>query len=291
MRCDLKFALITALAGTGLVLPAFAGPEPIRPDYSKDSKDKNIVEQVAEPACNWYVSIGGGTDIDYGTTHFNERKVIPGAFGLAELDAASHDFSDVYDLNYRGQLEFGYALGQHVEFFGRFTYDGANGGTTVGSRVRSIGGRLGLESDWGDYNSYGGEVGIRYFFLSRRACIRPYISFSGGITRVESISVTTRAGNTFGPFNDGEVIFDGRFYGNSIVGTSSILAGIEVPLTRCFSLGVDAGLRYQSKLAQDDDDLDHAEFAGFRFPNLGKLNDNAGDRLFCPVTLYAKMRF
>lgn len=50
MRSDLKFALIAALTGGGLVLPALAGPEPIRPDYSKDSKDKNIVEQVAEPA-------------------------------------------------------------------------------------------------------------------------------------------------------------------------------------------------------------------------------------------------
>lgn len=291
MRSDLKFALIAALAGAGLVLPALAGPEPIRPDYSKDSKDKNIVEQVAEPACNWYVSIGGGTDIDYGTTHFNSRKVIPGAFGLAELDVASHDFSDAYDLNYRAQLEFGYALGQHIELFGRFTYDGANGTTTVGSRARSIGGRIGLESDWGDYNSFGGEAGVRYFFLPRRALFRPFISVSGGITRVDGISVTTRAGNNFGPFTDGEVLFDGRFYGSSYVATASVLAGVEFSLTRCFAIGVDAGLRYESKLAQDDDDLDHAEFAGFRFPNLGKLNDNAGDRLFCPVTLYAKMRF
>src|SRR4051794_36259369 len=263
MRCDLKFALITVLAGTALVLPVFAGPEPIRPDYSKDSKDKNIVEQVAEPACNWYVSIGGGKGFDYGATHFNSRKVISGAFGLAELDAASHDFNDVYDLNYRAQLEFGYALGQHVELFGRFTYDGANGTTTTGSRVRSIGGRVDLESDWDDYSSYGGEVGIRYFFLPRRACLRPFISFSGGITRVESISVSTRARNNFGPITDGETLFDGRFYGSSVVATASVLAGVEFSLTRCFAIGVDAGLRYQSKLAQDDDDLDHAEFAGF----------------------------
>ncbi len=66
---------------------------------------------------------------------------------------------------------------------------------------------------------------------------------------------------------------------------------MEVLVTRCFSIGADAGLRYESKLAQDDGDLNRASFSGSTFPNLNKLNDNAGDRLFYPVTLYAKLRF
>jgi hypothetical protein len=56
-------------------------------------------------------------------------------------------------------------------------------------------------------------------------------------------------------------------------------------------VGADAGFRYESKLTPDDGDLDEARFDGFEFPRLNKLNDNAGDRFFCPVTVYAKVRF
>jgi hypothetical protein len=288
MKSGHKFALVAALLGMAASVSAiFAGPEPI----ADNSADKNVIEQKVERECNWYVSIGGGVDFDFDATHFNRSHVIPGAFGLAEIDVASHNYNDVYDKPYRIQGELGYAIGQHVELFGRFTYDAADSQTTTGSHVRSVAGRLDLEGDWSDYKSYGGEVGIRYFFLPRRAFIRPYIALSGGATRVENIDLTARALNNFGPFAPGDVVFDGRFYGNSVVATGSALAGIEVPITRCFAIGADAGIRYESKLAQDDDDLRHSNFAGAPFQNLNKINDNAGDRLFCPVTLYAKLRF
>lgn len=275
------------MIGFGSALASLAGPEPI----AETSKDKSVIEQKTEVECNWYVSVGGGADFDFGSTQFNRSHVIPDLSGRAEIHVAAHDYDDVYNTNYRIQGEFGYALGQHWEFFGRFAYDAADSQTTTGSFVRSVVGRLNLESNWSDYKSYGGEVGIRYFFLPRHACIRPYISLSGGATRVESIDLTTRAGNNLGPIAAGDVLFDGHFFGNSVVATGSALAGIEVPVTRCFAIGADAGLRYESKLAQNDGDLNHSSIAGFAFPNLNKANDNGGDRLFCPVTLYAKIRF
>ena len=288
MKQNWKFAWIGTLAGAGLSVVAWAGPEPI----TDVSKDQNLIEQKAERACNWYVSIGGGADFDYGSTEFNRGRTIPGAGGLAVIDLPSHDFNDVYDTNFfHIQTEIGYALGQHVELFGRFKYSEAGSQTTSDTVVRTIRGDLTLESDWGDYTSYGGELGLRYFFLSRQACIRPYVSFSGGATRVESINLTTRATNNFGPFAPGDVVFDGRFYGNSVVATGTVLAGVEVPVTRCIAIGADAGLRYESKLTPDDGDLNRARFGGLGFPDLHKLNDNAGDRLVCPVTLYAKFRF
>lgn len=287
MKRHCKAALCGTIIGLGTMVACFAGPEPI----VDTPTEKNVVEQKVERECNWYFSLGGGTDFDFDSTQFNRAHVIPGEIGLAELDVASQNYNDVFDTNYRIQGEFGYALGEHVEFFGRFTYDGANSQTTGAIRVRTIEGNLNLKSEWGDYNSYGGEVGIRYFFVSRRACVRPYISLSGGATRVESIDLTSRAANNFGPFATGDVVFDGNFYGNSVVATGSALAGIEVPITRCFAVGADAGLRYESKLAKDDGDLKRSSFAGLGFQNLNKINDNAGDRLFCPVTLYAKIRF
>ena len=290
MNTSWKVALVTAL-GAGSVVSGFAGPEPIT-DYSKGKEP--IVETKPVEECNWYISLGGGVDFDYGTTDFNRSHFIPAEFGApAALEVVSHDFDDAYGTFYHIQGEVGYALGQHVEIFGTFTYSAAGGQTTSGSRLVSIAGDLRLENQWGDYTSYGGQVGVRYFFLSRHAWVRPYISLSGGATRVESIDFTTRAANDFGPISRGDVLFDGKFYGNSVVGTGSVLAGIEVPITRCFAVGADAGMRYDSKLAQDDGDLDKSRFPNFNvnFPNLNKINDNAGDRLYCPVTLYAKIRF
>lgn len=279
------------LAAVGAIVLAvssvFGGPEPI----VDVGKDKNVGQQ-AEPECNWYVSIGGGVDLDYGGTDFVREHTIPELFGLATLHTPSISWNDAFDTPYHIQAEFGYALGQHVELFGRFTYDAADGQTTDGGFISALRiGTLDLRDKWDDYRSYGGEVGIRYLFLSRNACVRPYLSLSGGATRVDSIGVTVRAANSVGPIAAGDVLFDGGFYGGSTVATGSVLAGLEVKVTRCFSLGADAGLRYQSKLADDDNDLNRATPAGFAFPNLTKVNDNAGDRLFCPVTVYAKIRF
>jgi hypothetical protein len=106
-----------------------------------------------------------------------------------------------------------------------------------------------------------------------------------------SIDVRATAANSLGGIAAGDVIYDGKFYGNSTVATGSLLAGLEVRVAGCFSVGADAGLRYESKLAGDDGDLNRVNLAGFGFPNLNRVNDNAGDRLFCPVTFYAKIRF
>lgn len=279
--------LVGMILGTGLGLTAWAGPEPIA-DYSKD---KNIIEQKPEMECHWYISVGGGADVEFGGTEFVRSHTVPDSLGLAVLHFGPRKFDDAFDTGYRIQAEFGHDLGEHIELFGRFTYNAANGQTTEGSYVSTAFGRLILRRQFGDYTSYGGEVGLRYLFLSRQARIRPYISLSGGATRVESIDFKTSAENAVGQCFVGEVLYNGNFYGNSVVATGSILVGLEVAVTRRVAVGVDAGLRYETKLVQDDGDLNRANFLGFPSSNLSKINDNAGDRLFCPVTFYAKFRF
>ena len=280
---------LKGLFAIGVVILAvstvWGGPEPI----VDTGKDKNVV-QPPEPECTWYFSVGGGVDVDYGSTDFVREHNIPSLFGNATFRTPSTTWNDAFDTPYRIEGELGYALGQHIELFGRFSYNAADGQSTESYlSITRIG--VELEDKWGDYRSYGGEVGLRYLFLSRSSVVRPYISLSGGATRVDSIGVTVAVAKSVGGFTAGDVLYDGGFYGDSTVATGSVLAGLEVRVARCFSVGADAGLRYQSKLSGNDNDLDRATLAGSVFPNLDKVNNNAGDRLFCPVTFYAKIRF
>src|SRR4051794_31409589 len=84
----------------------FAGPEPI--------SDKTMVAQPEPPECNWYVSLGGGFDVDYGTTDFVREHTIESVSGLATLHTPSTSWDDAFGTPYRIHGEFGYALGQHI---------------------------------------------------------------------------------------------------------------------------------------------------------------------------------
>ena len=199
-------ALLTAVAllfGQGILAPALAGPEAL-PDYSKG---KNVMEQAA-PVCDprWYISIGGGIDVDLGGTNishgFTEDFVVDTIFGPApaRAEVKSHDWSDVYDDAWRIQGEIGYVLTRHIELFGLFKYAHADSTSrTTGSRIFvDTDGFLGvlefpLTTEFEDYTSWGGELGFRYFLCSKESHIRPYLALSGGATHVDSINIETRA--------------------------------------------------------------------------------------------------
>jgi hypothetical protein len=290
--------LAICVAGAGPFTSALAGPEPIQ----DNSKDKAI--QEIAPVCDprWYISIGGDAEINFGGNHFNkgaDRDFSFGNLGTASVDIDSHDYNDVYNNPfYSIEAEFGYVLTRHIELFSTFRYVGSTGSDrTDGSSVtinllRNINGTFPLHSDFGDFHSYGGEVGIRYFFLPKESRLRPYISLSGGVSHVDSINVTTRAdfSSVGGPSNT--VIFKGGFFDDTWVGTGSALLGLEYRVTCHWTLGMNAGVRYQSELDDNDRDLSRiSNPGGVDLSFLKGLNNNAGDRWSAPVTGYVKFRF
>ena len=270
-----SIATLAALLTAGLLTTSFAGPGP---DYSKDSK-QTVTQTVADNP-RWYFSIGGGTDFDYGVTDFSNKLFAD--LGGPALDIRSHSMSDVYDTNfYRIQGELGYVICPNLEIFGMFKYSAADSEPTRGSFLvlPPNGARAEIFDKWGNRDEYGGELGLRYFFLPKEARIRPYISIGGGATFVDSIDIKASLG-------DGTVLFNGGIYDSSVVGTASVLVGVEVAVARHFFVGVDAGLRYESTLSDNDRDLVAAGFIPVK-----PINDNASDRLYCPLTVYAKFRF
>ncbi len=254
------------------ITSALAGP-----DYSKTTVEASP-QPVADP--RWYVSIGGGTDFDYGVTDFSNR--VFANLGGPALDIRNHPFDEVYDTNFfRIQAEVGYVLRPSLEIFANFRYSAADSEPTRGSFLvlPPNGARAEIFDKWGDYRSYGGELGLRYFFLPKEARFRPYISLSGGAASVDSIDLRASLG-------DGTVLFQGGFYNSSVVGTGAALLGVEVAIARHFSIGVDAGVRYESTLNDNKRDVVAAGFTP-----VAPINTNAADRLYCPLTVYAKFRF
>src|SRR5262249_15909196 len=127
-----------------------------------------------------------------------------------------------------------------------------------------------------DYNSYGFQLGVRYFFLPKTSRLRPYVSIAGGASHVDSIGVDTAAE----PSNI--VISRSHFFDDSWVGTVTGLVGVEYSLSCHFGVGINAGVGYSSPLSEDDSDVQDP---------VSKVNDDAGDRVYFPVAVYAKIRF
>src|ERR1035437_2809698 len=190
---SLTVALLAGcVAGVGAFNSAWAGPEPIQ----TSAKDKEIQEIV--PVCDprWYVSLGGNADINFGGTDFNNaahRAFSAPNGGTVDIDINSHDYNDVYDNPfYSIEGEVGYVLTSHIELFGTFRYTGSAGSDRVtGSNVfvdipRIVTGNIPLSTSFDDYSAEGGEIGVRYFFVSKEKRWRPYVSLSGGVPHVDS---------------------------------------------------------------------------------------------------------
>jgi hypothetical protein len=301
-----KYLFAVVLGIAGIVPATFAGPEQLPSSVS--SKDKEV-QMVQPPVCDprWYISMGGGADFNIGgqlvngfDTNFDVLTII-GPFP-ATAHVQSRDWDDVFDDAWRIQGEIGYALTQHLELFGSFRYSHAEGVKRTTDDVIVDLGRIGggptnfpFTRDFGDYSSWGGELGFRYYFMSREARFRPYISLSGGVAHTDSIDISTRVDLSGFGGPTGFQIYKGGFFDDSWVGTGAAMLGVEVRLACHWAVGVEGGARYESTL--DDNDNDYkglSVFDGlFAVPlrPFRPSNDDVGDRWSVPVTGYVKFRF
>ncbi len=288
-----------------------------RPESDKD--DKAVAKELLHPGTRekerrFYMAVGIGTDFDTGATRFSRGATGP-VFPVSQVISEgtmtfsgpprfrTQHYSDVYPYRfatafYRPQIELGFALNRNLEVFGTFAHTRADSRPlTVGqaaettvtttfnpfTQVTGPTRQVPINAEFGDYRAYGGELGLRWLLprpaawvngsLARR--LRPYLSLSGGATYVESIRQRT----------SGALISGGNAYEGSWVGTGALLAGLEVTFTPTFSVTLDAGVRYASTLSRE------APSGAAGLQQVSERFQDAGDRLFCPLTLMAKLRF
>jgi opacity protein-like surface antigen len=278
----MKMATLTklciAVATAASLTSIFAGSE--RVDTSK--------EVIAPPpVCDprWYISIGGGTDFPISEFSNGLTETV----GRTDLVIKSRDWDDVYNnfINIKGEV--GYVLNDHIELFGNFQYSRADNELVRGSTATFAERTREYFSKWGDYEAFGGELGLRWFFVPKDAKIRPYVSIAGGATMVESIKLHADQSSPFfstgGPFT----IYDGGFYDDTIVFTGTLMVGVEYNVTCHWAVGSGVGVRYQSELDENDHDFNASGSSAIRA--LTALNHDSGDRLSIPTMVYAKFRF
>ena len=188
--------------------------------------------------------------------------------------------NDAYDTGWRGELGASYALTPNTKvtalgFVEEADSAGAVNWGTVGDQA--------LTGALSDYQSYGGELGLRHYFAPTRGIIlnsvRPYVEGRVGLAQVDDIAIE---GAQLGgdAFNGGAPV---AFYDDSLVGTAAGLVGFETPLTRYSTIALETGVRYSGGLDSDNSVL----AAGNPLAGI----NNGGERVTIPVMLRGRYRF
>lgn len=174
----------------------------------------------------------------------------------------------------RADLGVSYALnpnrkvilnGYVSEFDGSRQNIGVQGGSTVAG-------------EFSDYQSYGLEAGLRQYALPVRVpylkSIRPYLEARGGIARVDDIDIRnvtlTSAAGVVTNGNDFQAL------DSDWVPTAAGLVGVETPLFKRMTVGLETGLRYSGRV-----DAVEGGFAGA----------DSGSKWSVPVSLRGRYRF
>lgn len=223
----------------------------------------------------WNLEGGLGTSLPVSKNIITASRVNPNP----NRDFNSVSFGDAFDTGIRAELGGSYALAPNTKVTLLGHYEHADG-----SGVQDFGTITGdtLTARLSDYEAFGGEIGLRQYFRPRKAIIvnsiRPYVEARAGASRVNDIVLkdTELGGTRIGAREIG-------LYEDSWVGTAAGLVGVETPVARYTTIGLETGLRYQSGLKSDTSVLSAGRA-------LGGLNNNRG-RVTVPITLRGRYRF
>ena len=223
----------------------------------------------------WNIEGGIGPSFAAGKNIITASRVNPNA----NRDFNSVSFDDAYETGIRAELGGSYALSPNrkVTLLGHYEQAQSDGAQDWGT----IGGEN-LTGALTDYKSYGAELGLRQYFAPMNGIVlksvRPYVEGRVGASRVGDIGVVnTQLGGA--AFSANEI----PLYKDSWVGTAAGLVGVETPIARYTTIGLETGVRIQGGLKSDNSVLAPGT-------TLGGLNNNRG-RVSVPVTLRGRYRF
>ena len=288
--------MLAALLGTGLC--AQAGTEM---SDTKESKDKNVIQQPppAEPKFYFDLSVGGDFDIhatkflnDSNATFFS-RQINPltGAAVAVPGRIQSRDFTSTHDTaTINGRAEVGYKVLPYLSVFigGEYSHSAGQQTRRVGRVYDTTGIYAGngvpaeynLYGNFGQYQSYSGFGGLKVNtprtildFLHIPKFVSPYFTASGGGKYLDAQTADFFA-------KDGNFVSTGKetLYQSGWVGTVDAELGYDLKFTRNFSVTIESGYGYDTKPQRETQ------------PEIGRANRD-GDRLYSTVYLGGKFLF
>ncbi|MBL4596551.1 MAG: hypothetical protein JKX99_08245 [Robiginitomaculum sp.] len=241
--------------------------------------------------CGWFGNLSGAgagqrmsLELAVGIDPSVDGDVISTAFddtGTAELITTGYD--DAYDNGLRYQAGISYEVSNTVDITLAANYATSDGRTL---EVGNVSGIDPITADFGDYETYGAEIGLRKYFRNKTfahllsPAVSPYIGLNVGIQHVESIGAILTSDGFVGIGQPTSI--NAEFYEDSLVPTAQIIVGAEWRANNNFSIGLETGVRYRGDLSAGDNTLVAI--------GLQEARDNSHN-ISIPITLRGRFKF
>ncbi len=192
--------------------------------------------------------------------------------------STTQKMKDIYDPGMRYELGGSYALNPNRKLTLMGSYAKAEGEQV---NLGTFGGQA-VTGKMGDYERWGIEAGMRQYFAPTPAplvrSLRPYVEAKLGAANVQDIALENamRGGVAY---NGGAV----PLYKSSWVPSAAGMIGVEAPIFKRATLGLETGIRYTGEAKSDTSFLNGAH-------PLGGVN-NGTENWTVPVMLRGRYRF
>lgn len=199
---------------------------------------------------------------------------------IATSNVRNLDARDVWDDGLRAELGGSYALNPNRKITGNVFYqkNESNGALDLGDLNGDA-----LRGSVSDLESYGLEMGLRQYFKPRvfgtNIRLRPYVEGKLGASNLDDVTLdnATRAGAAL-PEGQNIGLYDGGWVPNA-----AGLIGIETPIAKRMTLGVETGIRWQGA----PDSQDNVIAGGSPIAGI----NNGGDTWTVPLQVRGRYRF
>ncbi|GBF57231.1 hypothetical protein PbB2_00895 [Candidatus Phycosocius bacilliformis] len=264
MRCLLGFAALALLASPALAESPFSFGGSVGYEFPVDGK---ILDRT------------GGTSVNLTTLN-------PSLAGTGILRLRGTDYKDSHDGTLAATVEVRYALSQMSEVFGALSYRQANGKVAdIGCIEVVVGGvtncNTPLRAAFSDFKQAGVELGYRQWLTSGIMSERlfPYYAVRAGVTQTDALTaqVTTNVGAV-----TNASIGTWKLYDDKVTYMVGADLGATYLIAPSAELGAEVGVRYYSKLSDNDTNL----------TALGLANaNNKSERITIPVSVRLNAAF
>jgi len=230
---------------------------------------------IANGNCLSRLNIEGGIGPSY---HIGGDVITGDEGNFAGTNVRNVDFDEAYDTGVRYELGGSYALSPNTKVTAMAHIEEADSAGNL--NLGTVGGAA-FTGSLSDFRSTGLELGLRKYFNPTSAplvrSVRPYVEGRVGANYQDAIFLENAQ---LGGVNIGT----GRLamYDSGWVPSAAGLVGVETPLTRYSTIGLETGIRYTGR-----PESNNTTFGPGPFQNL----NNDGSRVSVPVMLRGRYRF